>query len=67
MYLKGDEEMDIYNSLIQFFGIDTLSSTATFIDLVNFMFAVTIGVYLVAFFIRSLFLMVAIPDSSIWR
>lgn len=54
--------MDIYNSIIQFFGIDTLSSASTFTDYLNILSEIFVSVYLVAFFIRSLFLVVAIPD-----
>ena len=54
--------MDIYNSIIQFFGIDTLTSASTFTDYLNILSEIFVSVYLVAFFIRSLFLVVAIPD-----
>lgn len=54
--------MDIYNNIIQFFGIDQLTSASTFIDYLNIVTQIFVSVYLVAFFIRSLFLVVAIPD-----
>lgn len=59
--------MSIYQAIIDFFGIVPLESTATFIDVINEMLQLFTGIFLVAFFIRSLFLIVAIPDSSLWR
>ena len=58
--------MAIYQSIIDFFGIVPLDSSATLIDLFNLMIMLFVGVYLVAFFIRSLFLIVAIPEAKIW-
>lgn len=53
--------MDIFESLIDFFGIETLSNVSTFPDLINFLVMLCVGVYIVAFFIRSLFLVIALP------
>ncbi len=58
--------MSIYQSIIDFFGIVPLDSSATFVDLLNLIIMLFVGVYLVAFFIRSLFLIVAIPEAKIW-
>ena len=56
--------MDIYTSLIEFFEIAPLSSSATFVDLLNYGISLFVAVYIVAFIIRSLFLVVALPDKS---
>ena len=56
--------MEIYNSLIEFFGITPIQSSATFVDLINEMMSIFVGVYLVAFMIRSLFLIVAMPQKQ---
>lgn len=64
--LNGGDYMEIYQSIIDFFGIVPLSSSATLVDLLNLMIMLFVGVYLVAFFIRSLFLIVAIPEAKIW-
>lgn len=56
--------MDIYESLIEFFEITPLGSTATFVDLLNYGISLFVAVYLVAFIIRSLFLVVALPEKQ---
>lgn len=56
--------MDIYTSLIEFFEINTLSQDATIIDLFNYGISVFVAVYIVAFVIRSLFLVVALPEKN---
>lgn len=56
--------MDIYTSLIEFFEISSLSQDATIIDLVNYGISVFVAVYIVAFVIRSLFLVVALPEKN---
>ena len=56
--------MDIYESLIEFFEIAPLASTATFVDLLNYGISLFVAIYLVAFIIRSLFLVVALPEKQ---
>lgn len=58
--------MEIYESLIDFFGIVTLDSTATMIDLINLSIQLFVGIYIVCFLIRSLFLIVAMPTKDVW-
>lgn len=58
--------MEIYESIIDFFGITPLTSSATLVDLFNLSIQIFVGMFLVCFFIRSLFLVVALPDSNIW-
>ena len=53
--------MEIYESIIDFFGIVPLTSASTFIDLVNYIISLGVGVFIVAFLIRSLFLVCTIP------
>lgn len=47
--------MDIFNSFYDFFGFELLSETATFVDLVNNILQIGLGLFIVAFFIKSLF------------
>lgn len=47
--------MDIFNSLYDFFGLELLSETATFVDLINNFFQVGLGLFIVCFFIKALF------------
>ena len=56
--------MDIYTSLVEFFEISSLAQDATIIDLFNYGISVFVAIYLVAFVIRSLFLVVALPEKQ---
>ena len=58
--------MEIYESLMDFFGIVPLDSTATFVDFINLFIQIFVGVYIVCFMFRSLFLMVAAPAKDVW-
>ena len=58
--------MEIYESLMDFFGIVPLESTATMIDLINLGIQWFVGIYIVCFLIRSLFLIVAMPTKDVW-
>lgn len=58
--------MEIYESLIDFFGIVPLDSTSTMIDLINLSIQLFVGIYIVCFLIRSLFLIVAMPTKDVW-
>ena len=48
--------MALVDSLIQFFGIDMLSGSATFVDLLNVIMRIGVSMWLTIFIIRSLFL-----------
>ena len=54
--------MEIVNSLIDFFGINLLNETSTFIDFINVSIKVFIGVFIFSFFIRCVFLVATIPS-----
>lgn len=56
--------MDIYTSLIEFFDINSLAQDATIIDLVNYGMSVFVAIFIVAFIIRTLFLVVALPEKN---
>lgn len=58
--------MEIADSLITYFGIDLLVESATFVDLLNVVLRIGVAVWLVAFIIRSLFLVCTIPGRSIF-
>lgn len=49
--------MDIFNYLLDFFGISLLSETSTFYDLINVGFSVFGALFLFTFITRSLFLL----------
>lgn len=52
--------MAIADSLIQFFGIDLLTESATFIDLLNCFMRIGISVWITVFIIRSMFLVASV-------
>ena len=59
--------MEIFESLMEFFEISSLSGSATFVDLLNNVISIFFAVYIVAFIIRSLFLVCTIPErTSTW-
>lgn len=47
--------MEIFNSFYDFFGFDLLAESATFIDLINHMFQVGLALFIVCFFLKSIF------------
>lgn len=57
--------MDIYTSIIEFFGIDALTSASTMTEYLNCIIQIFVSVYLVCFIIRSLFLVVVIPERKL--
>lgn len=58
--------MEIYQSLIDFFGIVPLDSSATFVDFINLFMQIFVGVYVICFMFRSLFLIVCAPAKDVW-
>lgn len=58
--------MEIYNSLCEFFEIAPLEQNATIIDLFNYGISLFLSVFIVCFMIRSLFLIIAMPDRDLW-
>ena len=58
--------MEVFNSLYDFFGLELISESATFIDLINNLLQVGLSVFIVCFFIKALFsLMSCIFGSDI--
>lgn len=47
--------MEIIETLYNYFGIDALSEVATFIDLITYIVKIGFGIFVVCFFISSLF------------
>lgn len=47
--------MEIFNSLYDFFGLELISESATLVDLVNNLLQVGLALFIVCFFIKSLF------------
>lgn len=56
--------MELVNELYDFFGIELLSESATFIDLVNSIIQIGLAVWITIFIIRSVFLLVTVPDKE---
>lgn len=54
--------MELVNELYDFFGIELLTESATFVDLINSLIQISIGVWLTVFIIRSVFLLCTVPD-----
>lgn len=58
--------MEVVNSLIEFFGIDLLTESATFIDVLNCMFRIGISMWLTIFIIRSMFLATTVSGRKFY-
>lgn len=58
--------MDIFTSLIEFFEIEPLTQSATLVDCMNYIISLGVSVFIVCFMIRSLFLIIAMPEKDLW-
>ena len=47
--------MEIFNSLYDFFGFELLNEAATLTDLINNLVQISLGVFIVCFFLKSIF------------
>ena len=54
--------MELVESLFTFFGFDSLALTATFPEFIEWFLKCGLGVWLVLFIIRSLFLVIRAPE-----
>lgn len=54
--------MELVQELYEFFGFELITQSATFIDLINAFLQVGIGLWLTVFIMRSVFLLVTVPD-----
>ena len=57
--------MEIANLLYDFFGFDVLAESATFVDFICSTSKVLIGVYITVFVIRSVFLLLTVPERGL--
>lgn len=58
--------MELVQELYDFFGIELISQSATFIDLINAFLQVGLSVWLTVFVIRSVFLLCTVPDRRLF-
>ena len=47
--------MEVFTNFYDFFGLDLLADSATFVDLINNIFQIGLGLFITCFFIKSLF------------
>ena len=47
--------MEVFTSFYDFFGLDLLADSATFVDLINNLVQIGLGLFIVCFFIKALF------------
>lgn len=62
---KGDC-MEIFNEIVDFFGLTPLTAQATIVDVVNYLIAVFVAVYIVIYFFKFLFYVCALPSTMRW-
>lgn len=58
--------MAIVDSLIQYFGIDLLTESATFVDLLNCILRIGVSLWVTIFIIRSMFLATSIGGRKFY-
>lgn len=58
--------MDLVQSLYDFFGFDLISQATTLPELLSYIFEIFIGVWLVLFIIRSIFMVTTIADRRLF-
>lgn len=56
--------MEIFTGLMEYFEISSLSSSATFVDLLNNFVSIVFAIFIVAFMIRTMFLACSVPFDS---
>lgn len=58
--------MEVFNELVNFFGLMQITGDVSFVELVNYIIALSCAVFIVCFIIRSLFLICEIPSRLNW-
>lgn len=56
--------MEVFTDFYDFFGLELLSETATFVDLLNNVIQIGLGVFITCFFIKSLLTVMIAPFNS---
>lgn len=56
--------MEVFSDFYDFFGLELLTETATFVDLINNIFQIGLGVFITCFFIKSLLSVMIAPFHS---
>lgn len=54
--------MELVNNLYDFFGIELITESATFVDLINAFIQVGLALWIVIFIMRSIFLLCTAPS-----
>lgn len=47
--------MEVFNDFYDFFGFELISQSATFVDVINNILQIGLGLFIVCFFIKALF------------
>lgn len=55
--------MEVFSDFYDFFGLELLTETATFVDLINNLFQIGLGVFITCFFIKALLTVMIAPFS----
>lgn len=58
--------MELVQSLYDFFGIELLTESTTFPELISYILQIFIAVWLVLFIIRSMFLVASVGDRRLF-
>lgn len=58
--------MEIAEMIISFFGIDMISESSTFVDLINVFMRIGVSLWVVIFVIRSMFLVASVSGRRFY-
>lgn len=58
--------MEVYRQIIDFFGIEALTQNSTIIDVINYLIALFVAIYIVIYFFKFLFYVCALPNTMRW-
>lgn len=56
--------MEIIQDIMDFFGIEMLTESATFVDVVQFIVLLAFAVFIVSYIVKLLFTVISLPDRK---
>lgn len=56
--------MEVFENFYDFFGFELLADSATFVDLINNIVQIGLGLFITCFFIKALISLMIVPFNS---
>lgn len=57
--------MEIIQDIMDFFGIDMLTESATFVDVLSFIIMLAFAVFIVCYIVKLMFTLLSLPNRRI--